>query len=208
MTSFWIHIEAFSFSAAIAHPDDEASPPAPQPHASCGTAGEPGASQPLLALGAHGMRRHHHSTWQMTADGPATIVGLGRIGSLLASAGGGQDAQVGRGDTIDAGGSGPIYVCTRNDVLDDIVDKCPENRREDLVFLQNGFIESWLKSRGLEANTQALLYFAVPKLGAEPIDGVTPLNPEGLTTVTGKWGQALADRLAKAGLKCNDVDDM
>uniref|UniRef100_A0A7S1TQA1 Uncharacterized protein n=1 Tax=Phaeomonas parva TaxID=124430 RepID=A0A7S1TQA1_9STRA len=145
-------------------------------------------------------------TMRMSADVPATIVGLGRIGGLIASVGDGKDTIVGRQDKIAADGSGPIYVCTRNDVLDGIVADCPEGRREDLVFMQNGFIESWMKGKGLEDNTQALLYFAVTKAGADPIDGVTPLNPEGLTAATGKWGAALTARLAKAGLKCNDVD--
>jgi hypothetical protein len=35
-------------------------------------------------------------------------------------------------------------------------------------------------------NTQGLIYFAVAKKGEKPIDGVTDLNPEGLTSITGK----------------------
>lgn len=139
-------------------------------------------------------------------DCASVVVGAGRIGSLLAENSGGLDVVVGREDEIPADGTGPIYVCTRNDVLDAVVDKCPEGRREDLVFLQNGYIDSWLKSRGLESNTQALLFFAVTKKGADPIDGVTTVNPEGLTTVTGKWSNALVERLGKAGLKCNGAD--
>ena len=56
---------------------------------------------------------------------------------------------------------GPIYVCTRNNVLDDIVAMTPEERRQDLVFMQNGMLEPWLASKGLEDNTQCLIYMAV-----------------------------------------------
>ena len=66
----------------------------------------------------------------------------------------------------------------------------------DLVFLQNGMILPWLQQRGLESNTQvlqrhsrlptqfctqALIYFAVPSLGSRPIDGITEVDPDGLT---------------------------
>lgn len=91
--------------------------------------------------------------------------------------------------------SGPIYVCTRNDALNDVVERCPSDRRGDLVFLQNGYIEDWLNSKGLSDNTQILLFLAVTAKGANPIDGVTTVNPEGLTAVTGKWGSDFKARL-------------
>ena len=50
--------------------------------------------------------------------------------------------------------SGPIYVCTRNDDLEAIIEKTPVNRREDLVFLQNGILSPYLQSKGLLMNTQ------------------------------------------------------
>lgn len=138
---------------------------------------------------------------------PATIIGgNGRIGDLLASLGGEADTLIGRDDTIPADGTGPIFVCTRNDVLADIVEKCPESRRGDLVFMQNGFLDEFLEERGLSANTQALIYFAVSKKGEAPIDGKTDLNPDGLTAVTGKWAAAFKDRVEAAGLACFDVD--
>ena len=132
-----------------------------------------------------------------------TIVGSGRIGGLLAQ--GGQSIVVGREDSIDPNGNGPILITTRNDVLNDIVEKCPENRRKDLVFMQNGYLDNFLESKGLIKNTQALLYLAVTAKGADPIDGVTSFNPEGLTAATGEYAQAFADRLATLGLKCNVV---
>jgi len=134
----------------------------------------------------------------------AEVVGGGRIGSLLAEAG--SCSLLGRDDTIDPQREGqPIFVATRNDALDGIIDRCPENRRKDLMFLQNGYLESYLNSKGLLANSQALLYLSVTAKGVEPVDGVTAVNPEGLTTATGTHAQALADRLAALGLKCNVV---
>ena len=132
-----------------------------------------------------------------------TIVGSGRIGGLLAQ--GGESIVVGREDLIDPNGSGPILVTTRNDALDGIVEKCPENRRKDLVFMQNGYLDDFLESKGLLDNTQVLLFLSVTAKGAEPIDGVTKVNPEGLTAATGVHAQAFADRLAALNLKCNVI---
>ena len=49
---------------------------------------------------------------------------------------------------------------------------------------------------------QALVYFAVPKKGAKPIDGKTDLNPEGLTAVAGKHAEAFATRVHAGNLSC------
>lgn len=134
----------------------------------------------------------------------AEIIGSGRIGSFLAEAG--DCTMLGRIDKIDESGQGPILIATRNDALAGIVDNCPEGRRKDLVFLQNGYLDDFLKENGLMDNTQVLLYLSVTAKGAEPVDGVTKVNPEGLTTATGIHAQAFADRLAKLNMKCNVVD--
>lgn len=133
------------------------------------------------------------------------VIGGGRIGSLIA-----QDAKLlGRNDpiatSIPADGEGPIYIATRNDVLESIVDNCPENRRKDLVFLQNGYLDNFLARKNLMSNTQALLYLSVTAKGVDPVDGITTVNPEGLTAATGVHAEAFAERLAKLGLKCNVV---
>merc|ERR1719329_1281392 len=118
-----------------------------------------------------------------------TIIGGGRIGGLLHELNGGADQLITRSsdETIPAGVEGPIYVCTRNNDLEKIIEDCPANRRCDLIFLQNGILTEYLKTKGLEDNTQGLVYFAVSKKGEAPIDGKTDTNPEGLTAVTGKW---------------------
>lgn len=133
----------------------------------------------------------------------AEIIGGGRIGGTLAEAG--YCVILGREDSVDPYGVGPILVATRNDALDGIVSKCPENRRKDLVFMQNGYLDDFLESKGLQSNTQVLLYLSVTGKGVAPIDGVTTVNPEGLTAATGEWAQAFADRLARLNLKCNVV---
>lgn len=137
---------------------------------------------------------------------PFTIVGAGRIGQALKEMGSGQDVLIRRGEKIPEGGSGPIIICTRNDDLQGVLDSTPKSRWDDLVFLQNGMLDPWLQSKGLENNTQALIYFAVAKLGEKPTDGKTDTNPEGLTAATGKHASVLAERLIKGGLSCKVLD--
>ena len=95
---------------------------------------------------------------------------------------------------IPADGTGPIYVATRNDALSSVIDKCPASRKEDLVFYgQNGYIEDFLKAKDVFSDsTKVLVYMAVAKLGEKPTDGITRLNPEGLTAATGKWAEQVA----------------
>ncbi|GFR42479.1 hypothetical protein Agub_g3389 [Astrephomene gubernaculifera] len=130
-----------------------------------------------------------------------TIVGGGRIGQAIANMGPGNDVVVGRGEAV-RGPPGPILVCTRNDDLQAVVDMTPPERRKDLVFLQNGMLEPWLSGRGLQDNTQVLVYFAVAKKGDTPIDGKTDVNPEGLTAAWGPHAEAVAERLHAGGLSC------
>lgn len=137
---------------------------------------------------------------------PGVIVGAGRLGQALEKMGRGRDIVIRRGENVPETSTGPIFVCTRNDVLDAIVDSTPASRREDLVFLQNGMLQPWLERKGLSAATQVLVYFAVAKLGDPPLDGKTDTNPEGLTAATGKWAAATAARLHSAGLACTVLD--
>jgi hypothetical protein len=88
---------------------------------------------------------------------------------------------------------------------------CPQSRYSkgpstcdaDLVFIQNGMLQGWLDARGLGRNTQALIFFAVAKIGDKPTDGITDTNPDGLTAVHGKHAQLFAERLRGAGLSCH-----
>jgi hypothetical protein len=68
--------------------------------------------------------------------------------------------------------------------------------KKGLVFLQNGYLDNFLQSKGLLDNTQVLLYLAVTAKGEPPIDGITSMNPEGLTAATGIHAQSFANRLS------------
>jgi len=149
----------------------------------------------------------------MAGDGDCacTIIGAGRIGSALADMGkasGFEDVIVRRGEPIPEDGSGPIYVTVRNDDLKGVIDACPASRRDDLTFYgQNGYIEDFLAKEKLDkSSSQVLVYMAVAKLGEKPTDGITDLNPEGLTSATGKWAGQVAARLKSAGLTCQIKD--
>ena len=67
-------------------------------------------------------------------------------------------------------------------------------------------LQPWLDARGLGDATQVLIYFAVAKLGEDPTDGKTDMNPEGLTAACGKWAPAVAARLHRKGLACHVLD--
>ncbi len=143
----------------------------------------------------------------LAAVQPAIIVGGGRIGSTLASFGGGKDVILKRGEPFPTEpAEGPIFICTRNDALKGIIDATPEHRRGDLVFMQNGMLGPFLEENGLADATQVLLYLAVSKMGEAPIDGITDTNPEGLTAAKGKWADAFAARIAQGGLTCRTLE--
>eukprot|EP01038_Epipyxis_sp_PR26KG_P017068 gene17068-23482_t len=135
------------------------------------------------------------------------IIGGGRIGNHLFETNNKQDILLTRKDNIPIDApEGPIYVCTRNNDLDNIIANTPANRQKDLVFLQNGILTTYLDDKRLSNNTQILIYYAVSKKGEKPIDGVTDLNPGGLTAVTGEWSDDFKARMTAAGLTCNIYD--
>lgn len=123
----------------------------------------------------------------------------------------GSDVIVRRGDAFPTDApKGPIYVCTRNDALKDIIASVPADRHEDLVFVQNGALVPFLDKNlqpGLPV-TILLVYFAVAKKGEPPLDGKTDTDPEGLTAVnTGKWAQEVRWRLTTSNLACRMLRD-
>ncbi|XP_050286833.1 uncharacterized protein LOC126725873 isoform X2 [Quercus robur] len=107
---------------------------------------------------------------------PAVIVGSGRVGRALQEMGNGQDLVVKRGQSVPLDFEGPIFVCTRNDDLDAVLQATPPSR------------------------------WNVSKLGETPVDGKTDTNPEGLTAAYGKWAPAVAARLHAAALSCKVLD--
>lgn len=142
-----------------------------------------------------------------TQDTTSTIVGEGRMGDFFRSQGDGTDLVIRRGQAIPPDAPGPVYVCTRNDDLEDIILNCPDEKKSDLVFIQNGMLERLLRNHDLGENTKANVYFAVSGIGEDPIDGKTETNPEGLTSVCGKWEGAVSERIQRAGLSCKIVKE-
>ncbi|GAB5353872.1 hypothetical protein AAMO2058_000071400 [Amorphochlora amoebiformis] len=68
-------------------------------------------------------------------------------------------------------------------------------------------LEPYLESKGLaDKATQVLVYFAVAKLGEKPTDGITDMNPEGLTAANGKWAEEASNRFNNVGLSCKVLD--
>eukprot|EP00668_Euglena_longa_P002157 GGOE01002499.1.p1 GENE.GGOE01002499.1~~GGOE01002499.1.p1 ORF type:complete len:687 (-),score=113.08 GGOE01002499.1:95-1876(-) len=147
----------------------------------------------------------------------ATIIGAGRVGKALAAMNpNGNDMLLRRGQTMAEGLSeGPIYVCTRNDDLAAIIEATPSHRHKDLVFFQNGMLDPLLEKYGMQidpgnpnAASQCLVYFAVANMGDKPTDGITDLNPDGLTAANGRHAETLARRLRSSGLSCKLPDPL
>jgi len=145
-----------------------------------------------------------------TVDQPSIIIGDGRVGTMLREFGerrSFEDILIRRGDPIPADLPGPIYICTRNDDLESVIAQVPEEKRQDLVFMQNGQLEPLRQKYGLYDTTQACLWFALTRKGGKPLDGITSECPEGLTCVSGKWAGALSMRLRTGNLACEVVGE-
>ncbi|MFZ4576878.1 MAG: ketopantoate reductase family protein [Myxococcota bacterium] len=121
-----------------------------------------------------------------------TMIGAGRVGLALSTRA--QKAgvpcnlvtRITGWEALSGAAGVPILVTTRNDDLDAVVAQVPEERRSDLVFVQNGMLQPWLVSRGLGECSRGLLYFAVPTRHA-------PVSPGGASLFTG----ARADQLVQ-----------
>jgi len=142
---------------------------------------------------------------EATEDGPSVIVGGGRIGTMLLDFGsrrGFDDTLVRRGELIPADHPGPVYVCTQIDDVAAVVAACPDAKKDDLVFLQDGMLEPLFQRNGLYGPTQAALWLACMRVGGKPVDGDNVDAPEGLTTASGKWAGAFAMRMSTGNLAC------
>jgi hypothetical protein len=142
---------------------------------------------------------------------PAIIVGDGRVGQMMKVHGDKSDVIVRSTSEMkfqlkkNPGGSGkdgPIYLCVPNSALEELVEACPADRRKDLVFMGSGNLGDFLETKKLGDCTQALIYFVINKLGDNPVDGITDLNPEGLSCAVGRWAPDLAKRLRKVQMSC------
>jgi len=144
---------------------------------------------------------------EVTEDGPSVIVGGGRVGSLLREFGsrrGFDDELVSRGELIPSDHPGPVYVCVQTADLEEVVAACPDDKKDDLVFLQDGMLEPLFQRHGLYGPTTCALWLACLRVGGKPVDGITSDAPEGLTTVSGKWSGAVSARLHAGGMTCHE----
>ncbi|KAM0060175.1 hypothetical protein Hdeb2414_s0004g00121291 [Helianthus debilis subsp. tardiflorus] len=138
---------------------------------------------------------------------PSIIVGGDiSLGKALKEMGTGQDLVLNTGEPIPIDFPGPILVCTRNDDLDAVLESTPQSRWSDLVFFQDGMLEPWFENKGLIDANQVLPYFDVSRPGEPPVDGITDVNPDGLTAAFGKWAPAVASRLHAGGLSCKVLE--
>ncbi|MEI8025057.1 MAG: hypothetical protein WCI18_01795 [Pseudomonadota bacterium] len=97
-----------------------------------------------------------------------TVVGGGRIGTFLANL---TEASVVTRQHGELQSTGPILVCVRNNDLEGVILRTPIERRQDLIFLQNGMIDSLLDSLGMQDSTRGILYFAIESKGGDVVDG-------------------------------------
>ncbi|MFM2162510.1 MAG: hypothetical protein RLZZ383_2022 [Pseudomonadota bacterium] len=105
------------------------------------------------------------------------ILGNGRVGAALSARArtAGLDVTcIGRRD--DAGiladhPGRPLLLATRNDDLESALSRVPHNRRDDVVFAQNGMLRPFLLDRGWQASTRTLLFFAVAQRGDDITGG-------------------------------------
>ncbi|KAJ1625961.1 hypothetical protein T492DRAFT_1035853 [Pavlovales sp. CCMP2436] len=135
-------------------------------------------------------------------DGPSLIIGGGKLGTaLLGPMGFDGDRLLKRGEPIPVDFVGAIHVCVPADELQNVIDACPPDRYDDLVFWQSPTIEPVLKRCAMIENTQVCSYFHIDA-NANLVDVTTDINPEGLTSTMGKWGFAVIQRLARAELSC------
>lgn len=117
----------------------------------------------------------------MPEASPATIIGAGRVGLALAARSPVPCPLLRRDDdwrVLDCPPGQPIVLAVTNDALADVIARVPAARRPDLVFVQNGILDRWLREYDLDACTRGLLYFAVPRRGA-------PIEPGGTSVFTG-----------------------
>ena len=140
---------------------------------------------------------------EVTEDGPSVIVGDGKIGTMLQDFGkrrGFEDLIVKRGDTIPAECAGPVYVCVPLADVEAVVATCPPEKKDDLVFMQDGMLEPLFQRNGMYGPTQVIMWLVLLRKGGRPVDGE-------FTTVTGKWAGAVAMRFSTGGLTCKEVMD-
>jgi len=133
------------------------------------------------------------------------VIGAGRIGGALQRHAAQRGVEVRlldrqRGwDALREPAGSPVLVAVRNGDLRAVVEKTPEHRRDDLLFLQNGMIRPLLAGLGLRTPSRGLLYIAVAKRG-------DPISVGQTTWFSGPHGEAVADWFNAVELPAESVD--
>lgn len=133
------------------------------------------------------------------------IIGAGRVGTALhsLSLASSLSCEIIERDSGWSALDGPpgnvVLVTVRNDDLPDVVAKVPLHRRDDLVFIQNGMVRTWLRDKALGRCTRGLLYFAVPRPGAR-------IEPGDSSPFCGPYALAMVQWLVTIGIKAHQVD--
>lgn len=65
---------------------------------------------------------------------PSIIVGGGRVGKALQDMGNGDDVLIKRGESVPLDFPGPIFVCTRNDDLEAVLESTPKSRWSGMIL--------------------------------------------------------------------------
>ena len=90
-------------------------------------------------------------------------------------------------------------MAVRNDDLDAVMERVPERRYGDLVFIQNGMLRPWLLERELHRCSRGLIFFAVPHMN----DGV---QPGGVSPFVGPMAQQVVDWFKMLELEAQALD--
>ena len=168
------------------------------------------------------------STLDTTEDGPSVIItpdpfNPTPLASALFKMGDGEDILLSPTDpiptTLGNRESFPIYICVPNTLLDDVIGvnlfSLWEDKRDDLVYVTTtkGNIEPVLKNFGLprDATSQLLVGFTVPtNSNFFPMDLSVKYGEDsqamdkfaGESCATGKWRDAIAQRLNNKMIRC------
>ena len=133
------------------------------------------------------------------------VLGMGRVGQGLARQAAKHevpftpiDRTNGWSAIDDAQGGEPILVCTNPDDLSAVIDRTPDRRRSDLVFVQNGMLDTFLSAQGRSGNARGLLYFAAASRGAD-------IQPGGTSIFTGPHAEAVVAWFHSMGLDAERV---
>lgn len=133
------------------------------------------------------------------------IIGAGRVGTSLKKRSEAHGVEVtlvdrqGPDEVLDGPQGDPILVATRNDDLLDVLERVPDHRTDDLVFIQNGLYRGLLSNNQLQGTTRGLIYFAATERSGD-------IDPGTVSWFFGPHALAMARWFAVMKLKARATD--